>query len=149
MAANLATICYLGKHKFAMSNAYYCSMLENKNVRETLAANLDMLMHLRKPRWKQIELAKKAGVSQRTVGNMLAGSNKGRSGATLDRIDAVANVFGLQSWHLLMPGLPDDIQQAKIMSHVISGYLLADDDGRDLIVKIAERESRYNHQVNE
>ena len=121
----------------------------NDNVRASLAVNLDMLMRMRTPRWKQIELAKKAGVSQRTVSNMLRGADQQINGATLDRVDAVAKVFGLRSWHLIMPGLPDDLEQASIMSEVINGYIMADDEGRDLIHRIAEREGRNKPQTNE
>lgn len=79
---------------------------------------------------------------------MLKGTDQLRSGATLDRIDAVARVFGLRSWHMVMPALPDDLDQANMMSDVVDCYISADDDGRDLIRRVAEREGRYKHPAN-
>ena len=149
MREKVATICYASKHKFAEPQDYDPRMRAKKyNVRATLANNLRMLMDLRNPRWKQTELAKAAGVSQRTISNMLAGDDD-KSGATLDRVDAVASVFGLNSWQLTMPGLPHDITHAKIITDVLTGYILADDGGKDLIHRVAEREGRYKHQANE
>lgn len=145
---NLASIYYVGKQEFATHAKYYVMMSSNEaineNVRENLAKNLDMLMHLRKPRWKQIELAEAAGIAQRTVGNMLKG-NDDVSGSTLDRVEAVAGVFGLRTWHLLVPTLPNDLHQARIMCNVITDYILADEDGRDLIHRVAQREAKITH----
>lgn len=142
MFHNVATICSSGKHKFATRSSYAVRMQGKDSVRDVLARNLDRLMRARTPRWTQKDLAKAAGVSQRTVGNMLRGSDVA-SGATLDRVDAVAKVFGYRSWHLIMPDLPQDPDDVHTMSDVLTGYILADDEGRELIHSVAARVGKY------
>jgi transcriptional regulator with XRE-family HTH domain len=116
----------------------------NNDVRQVLARNLKLLMHRRTPRWTQKELGKAAGVGQRTVGNMLRGATvDGISGATLDRIEAVACVFGLKSWQLTYPGLPEILDDLHSVTDVLTGFQLADNHGRELIHTVAEREAKY------
>lgn len=143
MRQKLASICYTNKQNFAGREAYDFCMGQEDNVRATLASNLNALMHMRSPRWKQVELAKAANVSQRTISNMLRGHFDEKSGATLDRVDAVARVFNLRGWQLLVPGLPADMAFAQTMSDIVNAFILADDDGKELICRVAEREASF------
>lgn len=66
----------------------------------TLAANLKALMEHHKIE-SQGALGKLAGVSQSTVGRMLAGDHASQ----IDRVQKVAAAFELSAWQLLVPGL--------------------------------------------
>lgn len=74
--------------------------------RTVLAQNLRSLMEARKPApWGNRELARRADIDHKTVSRILDGSHA----ATIDTIKALADVFGLLPWQMLVPELqPDD-----------------------------------------
>lgn len=105
-----------------------------------MARNLHALMELHG--YKQEPLAEKAGVSQRTIGNMLDPEGPA---TRIDNVDAVAAVFGLDGWHLIMPNLIEDlIDGSSGIAETIRNYLQASEDGKRHILRIAEREAEYN-----
>lgn len=70
--------------------------------RTVLARNLASLMEARQPEpWKNRELARQAHLDHKTVGRILDGSHA----ATIDTIAALAEVFGLLPWQMLVPDL--------------------------------------------
>ena len=81
---------------------------------EVLAANLDKLMAAAKsPAKSQLGLAKKSGIAQATIGRIL----RGETHAGLDTIDAIAKVYGIAAWQLILPGLdPGNPQVIRSMS---------------------------------
>lgn len=106
-------------------------------TRETLALNLALLM--RRAGVNQVELAKKSGVSQRQISNIL----RRETGCSIEHADALARAFGLQGWHLIMPTLTADIASGAI-ALLIERYAAASEDGRRAIDRVAELESRYS-----
>ena len=46
-----------------------------------------------------------------------------------------------------MPNLPTDAESLRELSQVVDAYIIADDDGKDLIRKVAEREGQYRKQA--
>lgn len=105
-----------------------------------------MLMEKGNPPLNQVELAKKAGVSQKSVSNMLDPARPGVSAGTLDKLDRVARAFGLTAWHLLIPTLPEDIRECHRISELVADYIVTPQDSRDLIYHTAERERKLvNH----
>lgn len=88
-------------------------------MRENLAANVKRLRDERG--WSQGELARRAGVSQRTVSNIEAGAE-----TTLDKIEKLALAFKVSPFELLM-------------GHASEGDSLAD----RLILAVAEHRVRY------
>lgn len=89
---------------------------------------------------KQEGLAKRAGVSQRTVGNML--NAKGPS-PKLDSVDKVARAFGLEGWHLISPVLLDDLKSGGSLGRLFDSYLKSSTTGRQHIQRVADREAEY------
>lgn len=115
-------------------------------TRETIAANLRMLMEQSSPPLSQHELARKAGVSQKSISNMLDPSRPGVSAGTLDKLDRVAAAFGLTSWHLLVPTLPDDIRECHRIGELVADYIVTPQSSREIIFHTAERERKLvNH----
>lgn len=104
--------------------------------RETLARNLRYLMD--REHLSEQACAKRAGVSQKSVNNVL----HHRTTTSLDIVDKLAAAFGLQGWHLILPNLPDELIGSNSIAQLYEAYSSATPEGRELIDHIAEREAR-------
>lgn len=121
----------------ATQRLYRCYVSPKRpNTRETLAKNLRTLMDVRG--WNQVELAGKSGVSQTMISSVL----NARSSCSIETADALAQAFGLTSWHLLMPGLTEDLLKSKAVQRLLESYVSATPDGKTLIDAIATREAK-------
>ena len=89
--------------------------------------------------WTQMELAAKSGVSQRMISHVLSQS----TGCSTETAEALAKPFGLTGWHLLVPGLPDELLRSPSLSRLVDTYVQADEKGRSMIDMVAEREATY------
>jgi len=85
-------------------------------------------------------LAKRSGMPQSSIMNILSG----RHSISIDKAEAIAAAYGLDGWHLLLRDLPNDLQGSPSISRLVDAYIHSNKDGRDLIDRIAERESRYS-----
>lgn len=101
---------------------------------EHLAATLRA--HLQARELSETEFAKKAGLAQKTVNNML----HGRHPAKLDSIEKAAVALGIGIWELLLPANGTPNTSARSVSKLITAYRHASESGQDLIMQIAERE---------
>ena len=110
-----------------------------ESMHETIATNTAKLkVHFGMP---QKAIAKKAGLSQRTVSNAL---NPGSvDSITAGTIEKLAECFGIEGYQLLIPGLPIEELLSKRIQKVIECYVQADPEGRENIARIAENEMRY------
>lgn len=109
---------------------------------DQLAANLAFLMSLFD--YKPAKLAKLSGVSPRMIAYILSGERV----PTVDTAEQLARPFGLNGWQLLIPTLPDDIEQLKTIGTIVSNYVDASNEGKSLISMIAERESAHKAANN-
>ena len=116
--------------------------MEKIPPRETLARNLRHLKQMRE--WSDATIAKKAGISAKAVNNMI----NARHSPNIDDVDAVARVFGLTGWHLIMPNLPDDLINSPNVGSLFTSYASADPEGRKVIDMIAEREGKKPKKNN-
>lgn len=105
--------------------------------RESLARNLKALM--KRAGYSQEEVARRTRgqVKQKTISNML---DPASHSPKLESIDAVAAVFGLTSWHLILPNLPQDLERCKSLAKLVEHYMDSPPDGQDFIEQAAERE---------
>lgn len=90
--------------------------------------------------WNQVELAKKSGVSQRMISSILSKE----SGCSVETADALAHAFGLNGWHLIMPGLTEDLLKSGAVQDLLDSYVNASPEGRALIDAMALRESKLS-----
>jgi transcriptional regulator with XRE-family HTH domain len=107
---------------------------------EAVAKNLQRLMELRG--LTQPQLARRAGVAQRTISNILSARNE----PGIEKINKIAKVFGLQGWQLQMPNIPEDMLTDGRMTRVIDALTRATPEGREMIERLAEREAHYSKQ---
>lgn len=103
---------------------------------ETLAVNLRFLMSLHG--WSEPELARRSGVAQKTINNILHKVYR----AKIETADQLAKAFGLEGWHLILPNLIQDIQSGSTITRLIAAYLESPEDGQKIILGIAEREAQ-------
>lgn len=95
-----------------------------KTAKQVLAANLRALMDGTPELDSQMKIAaraQKAGgkkVAQTSISNML--NPNSRVSPTLENLEAVASVFGLQAWQLLHPTLGDHSAAAEIVNRISS-----------------------------
>ena len=68
----------------------------------------------------------------------------GRHGPNLDHVEAVARVFQLTGWQLILPGLQANLARNGHLDALMQHYSEASDQGRANIDRVAELESRYN-----
>jgi len=110
-------------------------MDERPATKTVLARNLRHLMEDR--RWDQLTLAKKSGVSQKTISNIL----RQEKVPTLDTVESIAQAFGLNLWHLIMPTLVDDLQSQTSIRSVYNAFIKSSERGKAFILTVAEREA--------
>lgn len=111
-----------------------------ETIHKIIANNVKRLTENNK-KMSQNFLAKKTGISQKTISNIL---NPGSVGSiTTDTIEKLANYFDLEPYHLMIPDLPVDELLIKRIEIVIENYSKLPPDGRENIRRIAENEMRY------
>jgi transcriptional regulator with XRE-family HTH domain len=111
--------------------------MKKKTTVESLAQNLTLLMQL--TNMKKPELSRKSGVSPRMIAYILNAERR----ATIETVDDLAKVFGLEGWHLIMPSLPKDLKTSKALQRLVENYIESSGEGRGMIDMVAEREAKY------
>ena len=109
--------------------------MEREAAKAVLSRNVRWLMADRK--CTQERLAKRSGASQRTISNVLTQKKT----PTLDTVDRLAKAYNVTIWELLSPFLPDDMGTGTKINKLLENYLKADDQGKALILQLAERET--------
>jgi transcriptional regulator with XRE-family HTH domain len=91
----------------------------------------------------QAELARRSGVSQKTLSNWLA-PDRGVA-PQLDKLEPIARVYGLEVWQLLVPDLPDDMVMAGPLQKLVANYRkISSPRAREYIDRVAEAEAHYH-----
>jgi transcriptional regulator with XRE-family HTH domain len=111
---------------------------EKLTTTAAVARNLRALMEREELTQKQ--LAKKSGVSQRTISNVLSGSHE----PGIEIVDQLARAFKLEGWQLQMSGLPPELIGSDIMDRTVTALAQASPKGREMIAELAEREAHYS-----
>ena len=143
MPPSLGNFYYACKETFPTCIAYArCMAKERQNPRDSLANNLRLLMAARE--WNQVDLAKRSGVNQKTISNIL----NGRNTPTLDKLDLIASAFGLNAWHLILPNLSSELVNGGTIERLFQNFMASDQKGREYINHVAEREATYKIDDN-
>jgi len=106
-------------------------------TRSTIARNLRALMAFHGLKQRAMEV--KTGVSQRQIGNILNGSTS----CSVETADALAQPFGLTGWQLMVHNLPPELIESPNLGRLVQAYLDANDEGRELLDKMAHREQNF------
>ena len=104
-----------------------------------LSDNVRRLME--KVGWSQTKLGKKAGLGQRTISNLL--NPYVSISPTMETIEKIAAVWGIQSWKLFISNIPLEILLSNSIDKLVESYKDLDRNGRESVDRIAENEMRY------
>lgn len=133
----LVTHYYAGAQPITRTQYYAAGMNRTKKTIGYLATNTRFLMQ--RKGWNQEQLAKKAGVAQKTVSNVLNGIYDTK----VETAEAIGRAFGLTGWHMISPYLIRDMEGGGSITKLVDNYMLASDEGQQLVMQIAEREAKY------
>lgn len=118
---------------------YYPFM--GKSVEMTnFARNLRMLME--HYGHTQMKLKERSGISQKTISNIL-NPNSDVSSPQFDHMVALASVYNIEVWHMLIPNAEIGMLLNRQIEKVVTNYTQVDKDSRENIARIAENEMRY------
>lgn len=109
-------------------------------TRESLARNLKYLLDKHELSYRAVADRTDGAVSAKTVGNMA----NAVGGSSIDNVEAVAQVFGLNGWQLILPNLIEDLENNTSIARVYENYFRSNAEGRRHIQRVAEREAEYN-----
>jgi DNA-binding XRE family transcriptional regulator len=131
----------INKQDFTCLSCYPEIMNEDA---KNFARNLQILMQYHD--YDQPTLAKKSGVSQKTISNMLnPGDDKSPN---LKKVASIAKAFGLQTWHILYPNAPEDILINSSIEKFVENYAYTDKNTREAWAQVAEATTKYNKIKN-
>ncbi len=91
----------------------------------------------------QVAIGVKIGISQRSV-SYLFDDNSTVESIRSDTIETIANYYGLEPYHLMIPNLPIEELTTKRIEKVIECYSQVPLESRENIARIAENEVRYS-----
>lgn len=135
---SVAKSCLDCKQHFARGAAYDW-LMPRTPVREVLARNLEALMERRPDLDTQIKVAKKSGISQTSVSQILNPENEQMESPKLNQVEKIARAFGLATWQLLL----DPATVGKELAELLMRPAVQDDDKR-LAEWTAKEKSREN-----
>ena len=92
----------------------------------------------------QAELARRSGVAQTSISNWLDDSRA--VSPTIDKLEAVARVYGLEAWQLMMRGVTDDLALAGHLKKLVTVYPKIGPHAREYIERVAEAEAAFEAQ---
>lgn len=104
-------------------------------TRKILVRNLKTLMEVRG--MTQRALAQASGVSQGQLSAIL----NDKSACSIEAADALAAVFGLTSWHLLVHDLPRELIDSPRIGQIVADYVKLNGEGREYVDATIRRES--------
>ncbi len=81
------------------------------------------------------ELAAKAKLDRKTINNFL----NARYDPQPEKVQQIADVFGLTAWHLIMPGLDVKLARTGGLDDIIRLFSMATADDRETFKKLFER----------
>lgn len=108
--------------------------MEKNKTADIVVNNIKML--LQKTGWSVPELEKKSGVPKRTIYAYLKKERK----PSVEITDEIAQGFGLNGWHLLLPNLEYDIAKNSHLDGLIDKYISAAEETKGYIDSILDRE---------
>ena len=108
---------------------------------KALADNVRRLMDAHK--LTQSQLASRAGVSQKSISDLLNYGGNVSKEPRLGTIERIAKGFGIPVWQLQIPDLPVELLRNHSVGKVLENYRDAGPSGRENIRRIAESEVRY------
>lgn len=113
------------------------------NLRQVLVENLEFLRERGPDALSRRKLARKAEISPQTVNNIYRPDGPS---PTVSTVELLAQALRVEPWLLLLPQmqnlLASGLRPADLLG-MLTAFVEADNDGRQLILQVAERAGRY------
>lgn len=117
------------------------SAMENENI---IAIRDNIQRLLEHHGWTQVDLAKAAKVSQKTVSDLV---NYGRKGSfkspNTKTVIGIADAFGTTPWLLFKRDVPLALLLNQRIDKLVESYIVIEEKGRETVDRVAESETRY------
>lgn len=84
-------------------------------------------------------LSRISGVSKRMIDYILTGERK----PSIEIAGQIANAFGLNCWHIIMPSIPYNLAKSGVLDKLICDYMHCNEVSKNYISHIAERDAEY------
>ncbi|WP_336357310.1 helix-turn-helix transcriptional regulator [Stenotrophomonas muris] len=139
MRSFVANFCSDGKQYFAGPDQYPAQVANDSS--RTLADNVRRLMEAAGD--TQAKVAKRAGLAQRSVGNVVTYGTTHETSPTLRTVDGIADAYGVPVWMLLLDQVPLEVLQSPELARLIDNYIRAPASARANIDRVADAEVRY------
>lgn len=137
--SSIVIFYYKNKQKFTNRAIYDSCMNEDAEI---LADNVTRLMKHHGD--DQNSLARKAGVGQKTISNVI---NKRAKGApNLDIVTKIAKTYRIKTWHLLLSNCPDEILFNHRVEKLVENFLTSDEMGRNATMAVSETRAQYGSE---
>jgi len=139
MSSFVANFCSDEKQYFAEPDQYPAQVANDSS--RTLADNVRRLMEAAAD--TQAKVAKRAGLAQRSVGNVVTYGTTHETSPTLRTVDGIADAYGVPVWMLLLDQVPLEVLQSPELARLIDNYIKAPASARANIDRVADAEVRY------
>lgn len=120
--------------------------MTNKEMRIVAAENIRRLLRVGESMGlpsSQAELARHAGIAQTSISAWLDPDRTVEP--RIGNLNAIANVYGLDPWQMLVPNLTDDMVLASHLKKLVANYRkIGDARAREYIDRVAEAEAHYH-----
>lgn len=118
------------------------------NTKKIVAGNVKTLLDHRARetgrKMSQAEFGKQAGLSQRTVSYLFDDENV--ESIRSDTIDKLAEYFGLQAFHLMIPHQPIEELLSNRIEKLVENYLHSDSSGKHATMVVSETRAHYQSE---
>lgn len=91
----------------------------------------------------QLALAKRAGISQRAVGDVVTYGRGHFKNPTLKTVDGIARAYDVPAWAMLLPGAASQPEAASELPRLVEVFQRLPAEGRMNILRALELEARY------
>lgn len=135
----VANFCLVEKQYFAGPDQYPAQVTNDSS--RTLADNVRRLMEAAGD--TQAKVAKRAGLAQRSVGNVVTYGTTHDTSPTVRTVDGLAAAFGVPAWMLFIQDVPLEVLTGQRLNQVIQDYISVPEQGRTNIERVADAEVRY------
>lgn len=93
---------------------------------------------------KESDLVRKTGLSQRTINNILNPDRDPNHSPRMEVVDKVGQALKVDGWVLLIPGIKVEVSESPKFKNLVYGYNKANQEGRDYISYVTEKEAKYS-----
>jgi len=106
---------------------------------ELLQENMKLFKASAGVSWEELGRRSKGAISGKHIGRIAKDTDQS---PTLDALDGIAKAMGVEPWESIVPGIQAEVIRDGSLQKIIETYLSADDEGREFLATVINRESK-------